>query len=193
MVFQVQGLIEQKKLTLDYTCSSQGPVLLKVTNEVNYSLNIGTRNALWRVYHPIGWIKKMECIMTRRGCRKSSCSLKAKLPCSESVSSFSRFSSALDSLIYSENPLMVRFWKSQLNLLIADKNARCGSGATLSGSVWRQMGSLSQSAGSKKIFDPDRVAPDPHLAFLSAINKFNWDFQKRTISGFSLYNRINMI
>ena len=49
---------------------------------------------------------------------------------------------------------MVRFWTSQLNLLIADKNARCGSGATLSGSVWRQIESLSQSAGSKKIFRP---------------------------------------
>ena len=64
-------------------------------------MNIGTRNALWRTYHPIGWMEKMECIIMRRGCCKSSCSLKAKLPCSESVSSFSRFSSTLDSLIYS--------------------------------------------------------------------------------------------
>ena len=32
----------------------------------------------------------------------------------------------------------------------------------------------------------DWVTPDPCLAFLSAINKFNWDFQKRSIGGFSL-------
>ena len=68
------------------------------------------------------------------------------------------FSSNLSYLImnrgdYSENPLMLRFWTSQLNLLIADKNARRGSGATQSRSEWSQIFFSSQPIGSKIRFD----------------------------------------